>query len=766
MRLAGACWDHVLALHTSRRYLKEVNVAVLKGELDLKAIQGEFDVNFELRVAAMRAGRVLASTVIRPKGPVESIGFKLFLEPPRLPNAKRPCPVRIYVGPNVEDSALASVGTLVGEVDFAALGKGEERASLRDSIDLGRLAVTAFDYVRWLSLCRSYTIHGRVVCRQWRYDPELQRWTFCDSPVPGATVEVYDVDRFLWFFFRQQIATAVTDVHGNFTIRFRWCCHGILPWLKTAPMLDPEIFAKVQELFAANGVPLSSMPPGQELGPRFLEELTTQLAVARGLKQPLSTGLGAALSAGEILELLPPSAELAALRVWPWFHTRDCAPDIVFRVTQICGGEARTIYAESNAQTRWNVSTTTSVTLFANAEACCIPACHDPECPECLKLQWIGCTPTALIGNSAGPPDLRGYGYVDANLDRPFYGALRVRGGVGWDVDYFKVQYSRDGGPWTDLPHPVFAGFGRSYWDGSSNQAVSFLPTSKNGQFVMMTRRHFEILNPGIPRFGGTVNWDDYDTLFILDTFDYALRTARVPDALYQFRFVGYSADAADNLILSSQRVLPTCGQQSDETVFVRIDNQSQAPHIVPGIPCTEVHACIAEPDVYIRRICVNEGRANEHCILACEIVTLNATDTLTIHFTVSVPHTTQDGHLGGYWMRAEYGLAQLFHIGTGSHGTFEPDPTAEVGPDYAMALLQGAPRPQWFGGDYKVTLTGADFPECCAYQIHLRAWKRTTDGCTDPQWIHANEFELAFTVLRPELCPNTCPESQLEVRK
>jgi hypothetical protein len=75
--------------------------------------------------------------------------------------------------------------------------------------------------------------------------------------------------------------------------------------------------------------------------------------------------------------------------------------------------------------------------------------------------------------------------------------------------------------------------------------------------------------------------------------------------------------------------------------------------------------------------------------------------------------------------------------------------------------LLQGAPRPHWYGGDYRVTLRGSDFPECCAYLLRLRAWKRTTNGCSDPQWVHANEFQIAFTILRPELCPDVCPEQR-----
>ena len=93
------------------------------------------------------------------------------------------------------------------------------------------------------------------------------------------------------------------------------------------------------------------------------------------------------------------------------------------------------------------------------------------------------------------------------------------------------------------------------------------------------------------------------------------------------------------------------------------------------------------EPDCYIRKICDNEGqRAN--IVLPRVISSRFQHRTLTIHFSVTGPATTNDGHLGGYWLRAEYGVSQAFYIGTGI-GTFQPDPTFEVGPTYASALLQ-----------------------------------------------------------------------------
>jgi hypothetical protein len=753
----------------------------ITGTIDLTQIpQQQFDPQFELRVAVVRDGAVLGSTVLKPGKASEHLPFQVAFEPPLLPGARLPCPVRLVIGPNVGDLELQSLENVSHVLNLtphdAKASVRTEAMSKRSAetkpvaaqiadINFGKVALPAELYLRWLILCRTYTIHGRVVCRKWVYDPKSRRWTFCDAPVPGATVEAYDVDCFLWWCFRDFIKSAVTDINGNFTITFRWCCLLWRPWLLRNWTVDPDLYTRIHEIFAAAKIPLPPVPP--EPDPLFLQQLVANAAGSQrtALRSAAVPSIVDTSASAEVLRnILPQSADLAQLHIWPWFDWNDCAPDIVFRVTQHCGDQLRVIHSETNAQTRWNIPTSLNVTLLANDQACCLPVCNDPECPDCVKLTWVGCTPTDQIGTNAGPPDLRGYGYSGSSLDRPFYDTLRIRGGVGANVDYFKLQSSWNGGPWSDVPVPVLEGFSRRYWDGSNfipAPGPAFTPIVKNGQTVMITRQHYEALHPAIPRFGGAVLWDDYDTLLYFDTYDYTLKTSRIPDGLYQLRLVGYAADSADKLIPSSERILPTCGEDTEETVYIRLDNQSQMPHIVPGIPCTPIHACIAEPDCYVRKVCVNEGRSDEHCISACEIIKLSATDTLTIHFTASCPTTAEDGHLGGYWLRAEYGLSQLFYIGTGLHGTFQPDPTFEVGPDYASALFQGAPRPHWHGGDYKVTLTGADFPECCAYLLHLRAWKRTTDGCTDPQYVHANEFEMAFTVLRPELCPDVCPDIQ-----
>jgi hypothetical protein len=171
-------------------------MASITGVLDLSQIpQDQFDPQFEFRAAVVRNGAVLGSATLTPRARARQISFQVSFEPPTLPSARLPCPVVLLVGPNVGDEELQSLETLRHEVDLRSAA--QPSAAEGGAIDIGRLQVAAALYARWLIICRTYTIHGRVVCRQWQYDPVTGRWGFCDAPVPGARVEIYDVDCFL-----------------------------------------------------------------------------------------------------------------------------------------------------------------------------------------------------------------------------------------------------------------------------------------------------------------------------------------------------------------------------------------------------------------------------------------------------------------------------------------------------------------------------------------------------------------------------------------
>ncbi len=775
-------------------------MAIAHGTIDLREIpKDEFNTDLELRVAAVNGDTILGSTVVKAKDIKSRVPFELEFDPFFNPGSIIPCGLRLIVGPNIEDRELLSLDVAATTYEFAkpARATGAKKAQAEAAavsfdeadterartqaaklrVDVGEIAVLPHIYRCWLWCCRVYRIRGRVVCRNWRYDPIARRWTWCDDPVPGAEVDIYDVDRFLWWYREDLITTVTTHFDGTFEATFIWCCRRF-PWWN-GWLIDQDILRHIRELLLERNVILKPPPPDPD--PGVLQELAASLtprpALSAGATAPAVEAMST--SADNFRSLLPESERLSTLRVWPWWDSEDCEPDVIFRVRQFCHDREQVIHSEGPAQARWNIPANFSVTLLANDKACCLPVCRDPECPDCMKLTWVACVPIDHIADNsfAGPPDLRGYVNVPGQADGPLYGSLQMRGDIGTAIDYFRVQYSKDGGAWTDLPTPQFAGYSRRYWQGAPGFSpyIPFVPTSKvygGGNVVVIpTRHHYEELNPGLPRFGGDVFWDDWDTLFYFATD----ASPSLGDGLFELRFIGYAADAGDTLVAGTEEVIDTCGLPTWETVYLRIDNQLNPNHPAVDHTCggTTSHICVDEPDAYIRSLVKNEGLWNEQPVSVCDIVDLQPTDTLTVHFSVTVPATSQDGHLGGYQMWADYGASQRFYIGGAAVGAPCPDPTSgvsrgifeadpggplvQVGPSYIEALAQGAPRPHWYGGNYKVTLRGCDFPVCCAYDIYLHGWKRTTNGCNTPEWTHWNQYHNTFTVLRRDLCPDLC---------
>jgi hypothetical protein len=754
----------------------------ITGEIDFSQIpQQDYKADLGLRVAVVREGRVLGSADLEP--PAASGGrhaFEVDFEAVYTVGIAIPCPVTVIVGPQVPIRELLTVDAVKHVVNFPVRGpRGRALTAAAETTNIGVLPIDPAIYVCWIYCCQTYTIRGRLVCREWSYNPQTQQWSFCDNPVPGATVFIYDVHCFFWWCWRDLIGTATTDINGTFTFTFKWCCFRWLPWLDPKWVVDEALYRRISELLAAAHLPVPPLPPGPGPDPAVFRTLLARgTAAAQPVLAPRPGAAAAAAAPGvlsreTLMNVLPASAELEALRVWPWWPWYDCGPNIVFGATQVCRDRLEVVYSETNADARWDIGTNTSVTLVASDQACCRPVCHEPPCPQCLVFSWACDVPADQISTDAGPPfDLRGYAYTATEGDWVFTQDLQIRGDLGAGIDYYKVQYSYNGGGWTDLPVPAFQGFPISYFDPGPAVFVAvpggFNPQLKDGQTVIISRDHYAALN-GTPTVGGQVDWNDFDTLFYFNT-----STPGIGDGLYQLRLVGYTADAGDHL--TDERPVNLCGRDTPATLELFVDNRhsihppptpSHPYGSIPGTcpsPYASNHICTLEPECYFRQICKNEGQPDEACFSACDIITLNPTDTLTLHFTVTCPANANDGHLGGYTLQAIYGFSDVLTIGTASpgpcpslvtdpRGTFEadpPSPSVQVGPTYAQALAQGAPRPLWYGGDYKVTLRGCDFPESCAYDFQLCAWKRTTNGCTFSGCLNLdyNIFDLTLTIL------------------
>jgi hypothetical protein len=333
------------------------------------------------------------------------------------------------------------------------------------------------------------------------------------------------------------------------------------------------------------------------------------------------------------------------------------------------------------------------------------------------------------------------------------------------DVDYYEIEYSTTGGPGSFNPVPLnqLGGFTRSYWGPPCGTNLppqfnhpTFSPqtiqdTSNVNHVVYESRQHFEA---GCAPFSPTHLWTaERDRVFDWITSSVTSQNVSesplvVPDGLYFLRVVGWKDNGSGKL--TSRQVMTRCDTVEEEHLLLRLDNRS-VPNHPPSVADHPwgpgfVHFGTLDPDCDIVSIVKNEGTDNK-LVNPCDIVELHDTDTLTVHFFVTVPNPDADRHLGGYDMNAYFGESGTFNMITQSVGSApQADPTPAVGPTYALALTQGQARPWWGGGSYKLVLNGSQFITC-AYMFRLHAWKRVFNGCGPISWFHWNDTEVSITI-------------------
>ena len=648
-------------------------------------------------------------------------------------------------------------------------------APAEKAVALPTLVVQPEAYASWLTRCRRYRVRGRVVCRHWRFDGFHLR--FCDDPVPGAVVDVFDVDCFWWFCKRDLVGTTTTDIEGNFELEFWWCCPPLLPHFPDVWELDPDLLDRIRKLVEQARprlpIPIPDPPPD----PRELEPYLRSLSAGLQLPGPaISAAQAEAVTYGEsaLVNLLPAAPDLAARHVWPWWPRRDCEPDLVFRATQLCGGATHVIYEETNAQARWNAPIDLEVTLLANDKACCVPRCEDPDCEECFKFTQVGVTAVSNIGgnNPAAPVAAELLGLASpGSADIAFGRTLRVFGWFGdlADADCYEILSSRDSGPFVPLPKNRQGTIHRQFWGPPCAGGVPqwndvFVPietlqdTGSTDHHVYRTRQHFEgTCDPA--SWGVTRGWGINRDLALVWTTSRPTDAAAadgidsnpMQDGLYELRVVGYKIDASNKL--TDRREMLRCATSQVERLLIRLDNRV-VPNHPPSTPTHPwgpgfLHAPTLDPDCDITSLVVNEGGEAPVVINPCDIATLGDTDTLTVHFTVTAPGPDADRHLSEYSMTVHHAESAVFDATATSVGGPQADPTVAVGPKYADTLTpaQGGVRRWWGGGSFKVVLPGSAFPETCAYLFRLRAWKRVFDGSSSIEWFHYNTTEYSITI-------------------
>lgn len=666
-------------------------------------------------------------------------------------------PVTIAAGPeSVADEDIFKLQTITAGVSPALWGG-------KSSLTVQPIVVTPTWWRLWLTWCREFVVQGRVVCAD-------------GSPVPGAEVRAFDVDFFWWWSSIIQAGqTVVTDANGHFVIKFRWCC-GWWPWWwwrLRAWRLEPVLIDKIYPILKLNPglkfrepdpVPTldivnlnpQPLPPVQH--PPILATLP-QIAQPQLLQvqKPLSATLATAskiddpsiiaASRDKVLAALPRVPELERLRIWPWWPWTpwlDCTPDIIFRVTQNCGGgQAKVIVNENIFQTRWDIPTNLNVTLVANDQACCLP--HEPPPPpgDCVVITDVcGVTVNHIGGNAGAPAPV---GYADpGNRDRPFSEVINLSGqfGSSAQADYYEVESSPHGAnAWTPVPPAALGDIVRGYFDSTQpfpNQWFypGFPVKSFGSRHVYESRHHYEVTHPpanwGTP-FGRT--WiANRDLLASIQT------SGNFSDGAYDFRIIGYKALANGDLDPNTRKVMDGCGGQQNNLVAVRLDNRIVAPP-TPG----SVHVNTSEPDCGILAV-----RLGGVSVLPCGAQQLQAGTPLEIDF-FATDNPSPIGHLDHYELYVKYDLGSIKNLLSAADvGSFTLTPIAggPAGPDYSQAVAQGAIRPTWNGGTMRLHIDDASkvFPKTCCYLVELTVYKRNIVNCNG-NLAYYNQTHYTFTV-------------------
>jgi hypothetical protein len=688
---------------------------------------------------------------------------------------ENPGSLHVMVGP--ADAADEEMVGIQHTIAFD-LATGQWRPG--EVVTLAPIAITAFYWHWWLRWCRTFVIRGRVLC------PD-------GSPVPGAKVCAYDVDSWWWWCSKQLVGCDTTDATGAFALKFRWCC-GWWPWWwwkyrvwRLEPMVVDQLLPVLQRELKLRRLPTPSPQPDLALFDELFEQGDLIPRAARAAIDPaVLERLGAQLK-----ERLPVVPQLEPLHLWPWWPWRpwwDCTPDIIFQVTQNCGGNEVVIVNESCWDTRWNIPTTLDVTLVANNEACCVDTTPQPE-GNCTNLTHVCQYPISTIGDSTSP--LAGFqnpGAVSNYGDRPFAGTLSMRGDFGTlaGADYYELEWTQtpaDPASWAPMPPGTVAGFNRLYFGRQlpagpvSTYSVPFNVTLIDGRNVIESRKHFEANNgagtwevlghPAAPEGRWWMNNKDLLVFWVTNAVDWA-------DGTYHLRVKSWTRPGyVGNL--SNPQILARCGAEPEEanSLVLTLDNRLLDSGVVTDHPTAgdhpcgpgTVHNCTREPDTDILAVTIVHDDSSETPVGACGITRVTPTDWLQVDFVAHDP----DGHLAFYTLAATYGENQSTNLLSLPGATLTPSPlvppaspvaaATQVGPTYAAARSAlpppqgGAAAPIWHGGSIRlrVPATGpagtAAFPVTCCYQLELRAHKRTIVSCDTSLWGHINYSEYSFMV-------------------
>ncbi len=677
-----------------------------------------------------------------------------------------PGSLQVLMGPETASAAdLQRLQTISVGVPASSWRAGRE-------VRLPDVAISSYYWWWWWHWCRNFKVTGRVLCAN-------------GSPVVGATVCAIDVDYWWWWSSQEQVGCATTDATGSFEIDFTRCC-GWWPWWwwETREWLvDPILVDQITTFLKQNGqfarlpraVPSPSLAVFQPLLASATRatraDISTNLArVPAGIVNPNVDPAALDSLRERLVAVLPKGFPIPIWPWYPWFPWNNCDANIIFKVTQACGGPTNTIVNETVSDTRWDIPTTLNVTLTASEGACCAYSCGD-DCPagNCIVPSDICEINVGSIGGNYGAPACTTAQvglYGPGSQDRPFAGVVTLYGifGDAVDVDYYEFQYATSqAGPYSPLPQAALDTIYRQVLTGAIWATVAFPPTpisdGSTNHYVYETIAHYEAAN-------GTQIWDaiSHDLLLVLNSLNV------LTNGTYYLQLVAYTRPGASgNLTLSntdnpdpkSQGILLTCAPPiANNWWAIALDNQAPGDTDPSGQPCG-LHICTDQPIAAILQVAIlHNGVAT--VINGCDNICIDPGDLLQIDFAAYDP----DAFLSSYTFELLYGLDQsvdllcsapapfcspAFSTWTLASSPIAPPwapAAAQVGPSYSQALGQGATSPAWGGGSMRLTVDATSaFPKTCAYLLQLNVYKRPIQNCDSVNDEQNNVSFESFTI-------------------
>lgn len=683
---------------------------------------------------------------------------------------ENPGALRVALGPaKASDVELKGLQTIGVNVPSTRWREG-------NTVTLSPVVITAHYWWWWWRWCREFTVTGRLICAD-------------GQPVVGATVCAYDVDSWWWWTSQEQVGCSTTDANGAFSMTFTRCC-GWWPWwwwLTREWLLDPVLVDHIsnflKEDFKFARLPRPTPKPSMEVFQQLLQTASSgsrgrlgAAAAPQGSPLALTSEIDANALDGvrkRLLEVLPRNFPIRIWPWYPWFPWWDCDADIIFKATQLCGGQLQTIVSETIFDTRWDIPNNLNVTLTANDQACCAFSCDDPaQCPEgnCIVPTDICYINVGSVGGNIGNASPQ-TGLFDPGVqDRPFGGSVDLFGvfGDSANVDYYEFEYSTAGqnGPYVPLPLAAAVEFWRQHlvvlpgpvftWPAIPFPVTQISDGAQNHN-VIETIAHYEANN-------GAQVWDSatHDLLVVFNTLN------TLSNGTYWLRLVGYQRPGYVG-DLSNQQVLPVCDPnvqdpKVDNWWVVTIDNRAPGNTDPSAQPCG-LHQCTDQPIAAIMQLAIVHQGGGTTIIQGCDSICIEPTDSLQIDFAAYDP----DAFLQSYSMELLYGLdlsIDLLNPGGFASWSLAASPiapgwapgAAQVGPAYASALLQGAASPAWNGGSMRLTVNAsAAFPVTCAYLLQLNVYKRPIVNCDAINYEQNNVSFESFTIQVG--CPQVAPQ-------